>query len=62
MTIEYILLLTAMLFIGLKGFSSAPAKAFKDSGKYLGARVEKQLATGDGFEPKGSKIEWSGDR
>ena len=62
MTIEYILLLTAMLFIGLKAYTSAPGDAFRNSGPRLAARVEKQLATGDGFEPKGSKIEWSADR
>lgn len=61
MTIEYVLLLTAMLFFGLKAFISAPAEAFKNSGPRLAARVEKQLATGDGFGNKGQKNQWSGD-
>lgn len=39
--------------IGLKVFVSAPMDAFKTSAPRLGARVEKQLATGSGF-----KNEW----
>lgn len=63
MTIEYVLLLFAVFFIGLKGFMSAPAKAFKESGPRLGARIEQQLATGDGFKPQnGDHISWSGDQ
>ncbi|MBO9667301.1 MAG: hypothetical protein J7501_10875, partial [Bdellovibrio sp.] len=57
--IEYVLLLTAILFIGLKAFVSAPGDAFRNSGPKLAARVEKQLETGQGFKPKGNKIEWS---
>jgi hypothetical protein len=62
MTIEYVLLLFAAFFIGLKVFISAPATAFKDSGPRLGSRIEKQLATGSGFKPKGSRIPWHGDQ
>ncbi|MFM6929444.1 MAG: hypothetical protein ACKOX6_13330 [Bdellovibrio sp.] len=62
MTIEYVLLLTAVFFIGLKAFLSAPGDAFRNSGPRLAARVEKQLATGDGFSPKGQKNAWSGDQ
>jgi hypothetical protein len=62
MTIEYVLLLFAVFFIGLKAFMSAPAEAFKQSGPRLGARIEQQLATGDGFKPNGNSNEWSGDQ
>jgi hypothetical protein len=37
---------------------SAPAQAFRDSGPMLGARVEQQLATGDGFRPGGAPLKW----
>ncbi|MEN0058450.1 MAG: hypothetical protein AAGB31_06415 [Bdellovibrio sp.] len=58
MTIEYVLLLFVVFFIGLKAFMSAPAEAFRNSGPMLGARIEQQLATGDGFTPHGSKVKW----
>ena len=41
---------------------SAPAKAFKESGPRLAARVEQQLATGDGFRPGGSPLKWEEGR
>jgi hypothetical protein len=50
MTIEYILLLVVVFGIGLKVFVSAPMDAFKTSAPKLGARVEKQIATGAGFK------------
>lgn len=59
MTIEYILLLFAVFFIGLKFFIEAPRDAFKNSGPRLALRVEKQLITGDGFEPNKKKNEWA---
>lgn len=37
---------------------SAPAKAFKDSGPMLAARIEQQIATGDGFKPGGNHLGW----
>jgi hypothetical protein len=58
-TVEYILLLIAVFFIGLKFFSGAPQDAFKKSGPALGMRVEKQLITGDGFKPKGERNKWN---
>lgn len=58
MTIEYVLLLFVVFFIGLKFFMSAPADAFRNSGPRLGARVEQQLATGEGFKPNGNHIGW----
>ncbi|XGC80965.1 hypothetical protein ACES2L_00525 [Bdellovibrio bacteriovorus] len=61
MTIEYVLLLFCVFFIGLKAFMVAPAKAFRESGPRLGARVEQHLATGDGFKPQnGNHIGWTG--
>ncbi len=62
MTIEYVLLLFAAFFFALKFFISAPADAFRKSGPRLAARVEQQLATGDGFKPKGASQEWSSDQ
>ncbi|WP_413576528.1 hypothetical protein ACLVWU_00635 [Bdellovibrio sp. HCB290] len=59
MTIEYVLLMIAILGIGLKAFISAPSEAFRGSGPRLAARVEKQLDTGQGFKPKGARLEWS---
>jgi hypothetical protein len=49
MTIEYVLLMVVVFGIGLKVFVSAPMDAFKNSAPKLGARVEKQLTTGAGF-------------
>lgn len=51
MTVEYILLMFAVFFIGLKFFAEAPKEAFRKSGPVLALRVEKHLITGDGFEP-----------
>lgn len=58
MTIEYVLLLIAVFMIGLKAFISAPSEAFRGSGPRLAARVEKQLDTGQGFKPKGNRLNW----
>lgn len=58
MTVEYILLLIAVFFIGLKFFTEAPKDAFKKSAPVLGMRVEKQLITGDGFKPGGDRQKW----
>ena len=58
MTIEYVLLLVCIFFFGIKAMVSAPAKAFKESGPRLAARVEQQLATGDGFKPGGDHLKW----
>lgn len=58
MTVEYVLLLVCVFAIAMKSFMSAPTNAFKQSGPRLGARVEKQIATGDGFRDKGARISW----
>ncbi len=62
MTVEYILLLFAVFFIGLKFFTKAPMDAFKKSGPVLAMRVEKQLITGDGFEPNGERNVWDAEK
>lgn len=63
MTVEYVLLLFATFFFVLKAFITVPANAFRESGPRLAARVEQQLATGDGFKPAGGNhIKWSGDQ
>ncbi len=60
MTIEYVLLLIAVFFVGLKFFMTAPADAFRNSGPRLAARVEQQLATGNGFVDKAKYVSWEG--
>lgn len=50
MTVEYILLLVCVFMFALKVFVSAPMTAFKESSPRLGARVEKQISTGTGFQ------------
>jgi hypothetical protein len=62
MTVEYILLMIAVFFIGLKFFVEAPKDAFKHSGPKLAMRIEKQLITGDGFKaPGGERNAWDPD-
>lgn len=58
MTIEYILLMICIFGIGLKFFASAPLDAFKEAGPRLGARVERHLATGNGFKYRGNQKKW----
>lgn len=66
MTVEYVLLMVCIFAIGLKFFSSAPMDAFKESGPRLGARIERQMQTGTGFQygPKGNGqgVEWESGR
>lgn len=61
MTIEYVLLLIAVFGIGLKFFISAPKDAFREGAPRLAARVEKQIATGDGFRINGNRLQWEKD-
>ena len=60
MTIEYVLLLVAMVFFGLKVLVTAPINAFEQSGPRMALRVEKHLMTGSGFDKvnNGNRIEW----
>jgi hypothetical protein len=59
-TIEYILLLVAMVFFSLKVLVTAPVNAFEQSGPRLALRVEKHLITGSGFDKinNGRRNEW----
>lgn len=62
MTVEYVLLLVALLGFGIKAFMSAPADAFREAGPRLGARIERQISTGTGFKPqKNGEVVWKGD-
>jgi hypothetical protein len=58
MTVEYVLLL--VLFVGLLGsLVKLPMKTFDSHGPRLGARIEKHLMTGDGFDDNGkAKLKW----
>lgn len=53
MTVEFVLLMVAVFMIGLKFLASAPVDAFKQSAPRLGARVEKNISSGTGFNDKG---------
>lgn len=55
MIVEYILLLTAFVFMLMKVTYLGPAGAFEKSGPMLGARIEKHLITGRGFSEESSK-------
>lgn len=65
MTTEYILLLALYTFLVLGAFlgDKGPLAAFKDAGPRLGARVERNIATGTQFNksPKaggGKNLVW----
>ena len=61
MTIEYILLVFLFAFFVMGKLISGPSNAFKSSAPRLGARVEKQLITGEGFQIKvkgGGPLRW----
>lgn len=55
MIVEYILLLTAFVFMLLKVVYMGPNQAFTQAGPKLGARVEKHLITGRGFSEEASR-------
>lgn len=59
MTVEFSLLLAAVFMIGMKFLASAPMDAFKNSAPRLGARIEKHISSGTGFNGKGkAPIQW----
>ena len=61
MTTELVLLLSMFVFIVLGGFlgDGGPRNTFKQSGPRLAARLERDLATGDGFNGKSKQTnEW----
>ena len=61
MTTELVLLLSMFVFIVLGGFlgDGGPRNTFKQSGPRLAARIERDLATGEGFNGKdGGTNKW----
>jgi hypothetical protein len=49
MTVEYVLLLSLFVFLVMGALVGTPMNTFEKAGPRLGARVEKHLATGNGF-------------
>ncbi len=58
MTVEYVLLLSLFVLGVMSVMIKGPQTAFRDYGPKLGARVEKQLITGDGFTREGKSHKW----
>jgi hypothetical protein len=61
MTTELVLLLSMFVFLVLGSFigENGPRNTFKQSGPRLGARIERDISTGEGFNGKGGKAnEW----
>lgn len=59
MTLEFVLLILVFVYFVMGSMMSTPMKTYADYGPRLGARVEKQLLTGDGFRTNGRGQEWS---
>lgn len=62
MMVEYVLLLTILSALVLSMFTAsngAFSKTFNNSAPRLGARVEKLIRTGEGFNPGNSPVNWS---
>jgi hypothetical protein len=57
-TLELILILTLFCIFILGTLTSTPVKTFTDYSPRLGARIEKQLVTGDGFTTGGKGPKW----
>ena len=55
MTIEYILLLSIFVLFAMKVTYFGPFNAFKNAAPKLGARVEKNLITGERFSSDGNR-------
>ncbi len=58
MTVEYVLLMTAFVLLLMGSIIKGPYGAFTNTGPKLGARIERQLITGDGFKPGGKLQSW----
>jgi len=58
MTIEYVLLVALFAYFLMGALASTPIKTYGDYGPRLGARVERQLMTGDGFVTQKKAIKW----
>lgn len=63
MTVEYVLILSLFVLAIMSVMTKGPQVAFKDYAPMLGARIEKQLATGEEFTGRQGKfyLNWSGD-
>jgi len=60
-TVEYVLLLTITVMFMLSVFTTrggALTSTFNNSAPRLGARVEKLIRTGEGFDPSGLQATW----
>lgn len=61
MMVEYVLLLTILSTLILSMFTASTgafSKTFNNSAPRLGARVEKLIRTGEGFNASGSPVAW----
>ena len=67
MTLEYVMLLAVSAMVFMSVLMKAPKKGFEEGSLRLGARVETQIATGNGFNPykgtgtpggDGGKVPW----
>jgi hypothetical protein len=58
MTLEMILLVSMFVLFLMGALTSTPIKTYGDYGPRLGARIEKQLVTGDGFSKNGNSVKW----
>ena len=59
MTVEYVLILSLFVMTVLSVMIKGPTGAFKDYAPMLGARIEKQLATGEDFVSYGgASLTW----
>jgi hypothetical protein len=50
MTVEYVLVLSLFVLLVMGTLIKGPNHAFENAGPKLGARVEKHLITGNGFD------------
>jgi hypothetical protein len=66
MTVEYVLLLSLFVLYVMGAMVRGPNESFSNAAPRLGARVEKHIITGDGFNRKDGGqqtiIDWKGDR
>ncbi|MEI7973389.1 MAG: hypothetical protein WCH11_03380 [Bdellovibrio sp.] len=59
MTVEYVLLLSLFVLLLMGAIVNGPYQAFDKAGPKLGARVERHLQTGEGFQSTGrSALRW----
>ncbi|MGE0632997.1 MAG: hypothetical protein AB7O96_11350 [Pseudobdellovibrionaceae bacterium] len=61
MTLEYILLFSIFVLMLFGIFWNGPRESFVKSGPRLGARIEKNLVTGAGFQVDGGVVRWRSD-